>query len=106
MKLAVVTGASRGVGNYLATKLLENDYKVINIARSKSEFTDYCFDLTNTDEIGVLVKEIIKTEGTPDLLINNAGIASMNHTLLMQNKKIEEIMKLNLIAPILLTKEF
>tara|TARA_B100001121_G_scaffold160021_1_gene139723 strand:+ start:19827 stop:20501 length:675 start_codon:yes stop_codon:yes gene_type:complete len=106
MKLAVVTGASRGVGNYLATKLLENNYKVINIARNKSEFTDYCFDLTNTDEIGVLVKEIIKTEGPPDLLINNAGIASMNHTLLMQNKKIEEIMKLNLIAPILLTKEF
>ncbi len=107
MKTAVVTGATKGVGFYLANKLIDSGYKIINISRSDSKnFINYNYDLTKVENISDLVKQIIKNEGTPDLLINNAGIASMNHTLLMKNLKIEEIINLNLIAPILLTKEF
>jgi 3-oxoacyl-[acyl-carrier protein] reductase len=107
MKIAVVTGASRGIGHFLSEKLSKENYKVVNISRKSSNaFIDYSFDLTNTQDIGKLVKQIIKEVGVPDLLINNAGVASMNHTFLMKDSDVEKIVDVNLISPILLSKEF
>lgn len=109
MKLAVITGASRGIGYFLAEKLLEVNFTVINISRNKSqnrEIINYPFDLQDYDKIENLTKNIVKTHGSPSLLINNAGIASMNHTLLMKNSKVADIVNLNLITPIILSKEF
>ena len=107
MKIAVVTGASRGIGHFLSEKLSKENYKVVNISRKSSNaFIDYSFDLTNTQDIGTLVKQIIKEVGVPDLLINNAGVASMNHTFLMKDSDVEKIVDVNLISPILLSKEF
>jgi 3-oxoacyl-[acyl-carrier protein] reductase len=107
MKIAVVTGASRGIGHFLSEKLSNENYKVVNISRKSSNaFIDYSFDLTNTQDIGTLVKQIIKEVGVPDLLINNAGVASMNHTFLMKDSDVEKIVDVNLISPILLSKEF
>ena len=107
MKIGVVTGASRGIGHFLSEKLSKENYKVVNISRKSSNaFIDYSFDLTNTQDIGKLVKQIIKEVGVPDLLINNAGVASMNHTFLMKDSDVEKIVDVNLISPILLSKEF
>ena len=107
MKIAVVTGASRGIGHFLSEKLSKENYKVVNISRKSSNaFIDYSFDLTNTQDIGKLVKQIIKEVGIPDLLINNAGVASMNHTFLMKDSDVEKIVDVNFISPILLSKEF
>ncbi len=109
MKIAIITGASKGIGYFLSEKLLSKNFKVINISRNKSdikEVINYEFDLLNYLEIHSLVKEIIKNYGGPQLLVNNAGIASMNHTLLMKDTKIADIVNLNLISPIILTKEF
>ncbi len=108
MKLAIITGASKGIGYYLSEQLVCKGYKVLNISRTKSnlkEVINYEFDLSNLDKIPSLVKEIIKNYGSPYLLINNAGIASMNHTLLMKNSKVVDIVNLNLVSPIILTKE-
>lgn len=108
MKLAIITGASKGIGYYLSEQLVSKGYKVLNISRTKSnlkEVINYEFDLSNLDKIPSLVKEIIKNYGSPYLLINNAGIASMNHTLLMKNSKVVDIVNLNLVSPIILTKE-
>ena len=107
MKIAVVTGASRGIGRFLSEKLSKENYRVVNISRKSSNaFIDYSFDLTNTQDIGKLVKQIIKEVGIPDLLINNAGVASMNHTFLMKDSDVENIVDVNFISPILLSKEF
>ena len=101
MKIAVVTGASKGIGYFLSEKLSKEKYKVVNISRKSSNaFIDYSFDLTNTQDIGQLVKQVIKEVGVPDLLINNAGVASMNHTL-MKDSDVEKIVDVNFISPIL-----
>ncbi len=108
MKLAIITGASKGIGYFLSEQLVSKGYKVLNISRTKSnlkEVINYEFDLSNFDKIPSLVKEIVKDHGSPYLLINNAGIASMNHTLLMKNSKVVDIINLNLVSPIILTKE-
>lgn len=108
MKLAIISGASKGIGQYLSIKLLEEKFKVVNISRSKSKnenVIDYEFDLLKTNKISDLVKDITRTHGSPQLLINNAGIASMNHTLLMKDNKIADIVNLNLTAPLILSKE-
>ncbi len=107
MKIAVVTGASKGIGYFLSEKLSKENYKVVNISRKSSNaFIDYSFDLTNTQDIGQLVKQVIKEVGVPDLLINNAGVASMNHTFLMKDLDVKKIVDVNLISPIILSKEF
>jgi len=108
LKLAIITGASKGIGYFLSEQLVSKGYKVLNISRTKSnlkEVINYEFDLSNFDKIPSLVKEIVKDHGSPYLLINNAGIASMNHTLLMKNSKVVDIINLNLVSPIILTKE-
>jgi 3-oxoacyl-[acyl-carrier protein] reductase len=108
LKLAIISGASKGIGQYLSIKLLEEKFKVVNISRSKSKnenVIDYEFDLLKTNKISDLVKDITRTHGSPQLLINNAGIASMNHTLLMKDNKIADIVNLNLTAPLILSKE-
>ena len=108
MKLAIITGASKGIGYFLSEQLVSKGYKVLNISRTKSnlkEVINYEFDLSNFNKIPSLVKEIVKDHGSPYLLINNAGIASMNHTLLMKNSKVVDIINLNLVSPIILTKE-
>ena len=76
----------------------KENYRVVNISRKSSDaFIDYSFDLTNTQDIGKLVKQIIKEVGIPDLLINNAGVASMNHTFLMKDSDVEKIVDVNFI---------
>ena len=83
-KIAVITGASEGIGASLVNELLKNDYKVIAISRSlkklsklksfnskfKNDLQIFSADVTNLSQLLSVAKEI----GSPDLLILNAGI--------------------------------
>ena len=57
LKLAIITGASKGIGYFLSQKLVSKGYRVLNISRTKSnlkEVINYEFDLSNHDKIQVL----------------------------------------------------
>ena len=118
MKKAIVTGATSGLGKYIAIQLSKKKIKVIGIARNKkrleilkktigNKYFDYVdFDLKKIDEIQKISKIILQKENFIDILINNAGIYKQSN---LQNTDISEINDLidtNLKAPIILTKIF
>ncbi|MEA1955430.1 MAG: SDR family oxidoreductase [Campylobacterota bacterium] len=116
MDLVIVTGASKGLGLAICKSLLQNNYKVIAISRTKSKelsdfekkFSDKLFykqyDFCNTDGIHNLVKSITKEYGNIYGLINNAALGDDGILATMHESQISNLIKVNVEAPILLTK--
>lgn len=116
MDLIVVTGSSKGLGLAICKRLLNENYKVVGIARSKSdefrqleeEFKEKLFyinyDFNNTKDIHDLVKSITKEYGHIYALINNAALGHDGVLGTMHETQISELIRVNIEAPILLTK--
>ncbi len=108
--VALVTGARRGIGRYLSQHLLEQGYKVVGCARNPCEweaegFTYRETDVTDEGQVTALIRFIRKEFGCLDVLLNNAGVASMNHTLLMPLKTAQTIVDVNLLGPFVVSRE-
>lgn len=78
-KIAVVTGANKGIGLACVNQLLEKGAKVYGISRSGCEtqhknFTFLKADAGHMGEVNAVMDEILQTEGGVDVLINNAGL--------------------------------
>jgi len=77
-KVVIVTGASRGIGKAIASRLVAEDYAVIGFYHSKPvqiEGVDMKkVDVTDEAEIKNAIDDVVKTYGQIDVLVNNAGI--------------------------------
>jgi 3-oxoacyl-[acyl-carrier protein] reductase len=120
MRNVIVTGGSRGLGLGIGRKLASSGYRVIALARKETEaltsameeaeranagsFQFVPFDLANIEEISQLVKKLRKQFGPIYGLVNNAGISSEGVLALMPNSKIEQLLRVNTLSPIVLTK--
>ena len=81
-KLAIITGAARGIG--LATALLfnENGYKVAVVDNDKKEIDNlslenkdmkaFCYDISNNDDLDKMYTQVLEWHNRIDVLINNA----------------------------------
>lgn len=106
MKIAVVSGASYGLGKAISEKLLQEDFKVYGISRSYPKLSNPLFvwikaDLAASTEITKIPKKII--EGRIDILVNNAGTAFLSKTLEYTDEDFEKMFALNFKSPIKLT---
>src|SRR5207302_4455373 len=77
-KIALVTGASSGIGEATATRLAMAGYKVYGTSRrtalaGQRSFELLPLDVTSDESVEVAVKEVLRLEGRIDLLVNNAG---------------------------------
>jgi 3-oxoacyl-[acyl-carrier protein] reductase len=116
MKTVLVTGATRGLGLAIVDRLLRDGFKVLAAGRSdtpelaalRAEFCEKlyfaAFDLFETEQIGSFVKSLTDEHGHLYGLVNNAAIGLDGVLATMHNRDIEQVMKVNVIAPIVMTK--
>lgn len=76
--IALVTGASSGIGKATAERLATAGYKVYGTSRrgaqqSQQSFEMLALDVTSDESVAAVVKELLRLEGRIDLLVNNAG---------------------------------
>jgi 3-oxoacyl-[acyl-carrier protein] reductase len=120
MRSVVVTGGSRGLGLAIGRKLSREGYRVIAVARKETEelaatmreakapdvggFHFVPFDLGRVEELPSLVRQIRETFGSLHGLVNNAGISFDGVLSLMHDSQIEQLVRVNTLSPIILTK--
>jgi short-subunit dehydrogenase len=109
--LAVVTGSSSGIGAAITKALLANGWQVVGISRRKADIADDNYhqiqcDLTDTKALGAAISDILTSYGKPALVVNNAGVGHFAPHEELSVNQIEELVKLNLLAPLLVARGF
>jgi 3-oxoacyl-[acyl-carrier protein] reductase len=109
-KVTLVTGTRKGIGRFLADHYVRQGHLVIGCSRGKLEYSleNYRhFEMDVADEASVrsLFSTIKKEYGRLDHIINNAGIAAMNHSLLTPLSTVERILSTNLVGTFLFCRE-
>lgn len=104
----LITGTSRGVGRFLAEYYADRGYNVAGISRADSpapsRFTQWTCDVTVEDEVTDVMHMIRDAWGRLDVLINNAGIASMNHSLLTPPDTLRRILDVNAVGTFMVSQ--
>jgi 3-oxoacyl-[acyl-carrier protein] reductase len=112
----IVTGGSRGLGLAITQRLVDEGYRVIVVARGETDalreererapdrIAFRVFDFGNIDSIAEFVHALKKEFGAPYGLINNAGISVEGLLATMHNSNIEEMLRINVTAPVVLSK--
>ncbi len=116
--VAVITGASRGIGRAIAISLASEGFDIAAIARTvdsdgmeilgkevaarNSEFFPVGLDIACTDCQNEVVMNILNRYGRIDLLVNNAGVSPLkrNDLLEMTEESYERVMNINLKGPV------
>ena len=100
--MIVVTGASRGLGFDICSRLINRGRNVVGLARDARNlgFESYSCDVASYDELKDTSKKIKKKHGNVQVLINAAGVASMNLAMMTPPKVTQELIQTNLIGTI------
>ena len=106
----LVTGNRKGIGRKITMYYLAKGDTVIGCSRKPSDlshknYTHYQLDVTNEEAVLKLFKDIRQNGSKLDVLINNAGIASMNHSFLTPLSTAKNILKTNVIGTFLFSRE-
>jgi 3-oxoacyl-[acyl-carrier protein] reductase len=109
-KVVLITGTRKGIGRALAEHYAGRGCHVVGCSRSAFEgeipdYRHYCLDVGDESAVKRMFSEIRKQEGRLDVLINNAGVASMNHSLLTPIPAAKKIMETNFMGTFLFCRE-
>jgi 3-oxoacyl-[acyl-carrier protein] reductase len=114
-EIALVTGASRGIGKAIAAKLVEKGATVIGTATTDNgaeKISEYlgssgkgmCLNVTDTDSISAVIKQITDDFGGISILVNNAGITKDNLLMMMKEEQWGDVIQTNLTSIYRLSK--
>ncbi|MCZ6457234.1 MAG: 3-oxoacyl-ACP reductase FabG, partial [Actinobacteria bacterium] len=118
-RVALVTGASRGLGRAIAIRLARSGHRVVvNFARSADAAAEVVAevsesggeavaigaDVSNGEQVGAMFERIKEEIGAVTVLINNAGIARDNLLLRMREDEFDNVIATNLRSVYLCTK--
>lgn len=118
-KVALITGATRGIGKQIALELASQGYDIALNYRKQNEELEAlkkeiesknvkCLtvygDVSNYEDVENFIKEIIKEFGKIDVLVNNAGITKDMLLMRMKKEDFESVIDVNLIGTFNVTK--
>ena len=116
-KVAIVTGASRGIGRSIALTLASRGAHVVAAARGEhaagtvgeihaagQQAEAVPLDVTDTASIEAMVAGVLERHGRIDILVNNAGIARDQLTLRMKREDWDQVIATNLTAAFVLVQ--
>ncbi len=116
-QVVIVSGGSRGLGLFLVKHLLSKDCIVCTFARKSTKevegisrsnpdnFLFRPFDSRDFQSMKSFIGEVIEKFGRIDGLVNNAAIGQDHLLVHMSNEIAKEIIEVNLLAPVMITKE-
>ena len=117
-KVAVITGASRGIGKSIALLMAQNGAKVVVSARNQElldslvaeiesfggEALAVAGDVSSTDDANNLISSAVDSFGQVDILVNNAGITSDGLLLRMKDEAWDAVLDINLKGAFICTR--
>ena len=115
-KVALITGATGGIGRSIAKKMKQSGAKLILSGTRQNVLTDLASELGNDvkiiatdlnrkEDILNLAQQAEDSFGQIDILVNNAGITADNLFLRMKDEEWEKVIDINLSAPVRLTRQ-
>jgi len=114
-QIALVTGASRGIGKAIAERLAEDGFFVVGTATSDGgadSISGYLgengrgvkLDVANAESVEAVIKTVNDAFGTPTVLVNNAGITRDNLLMRMRDEEWDDIINTNLTSVFRMSK--
>lgn len=114
-EVALVTGASRGIGAAIAATLAASGARVIGTATSQggadgissalgSSGRGAVLNIADDESVQTLIKDIQASEGAPSILVNNAGITRDNLLLRMKPEEWDDVLSTNLTGTFRVSK--
>ena len=110
MKVKLITGTRKGIGRHLAERYAAQGWHVVGVSRGTpdwklSGYEHHELDVADEKAVKQLFLGVRKAHGRLDALINNAGIASMNHMLLTPLSTMQSIFATNVFGTFLFCRE-
>ncbi|HZZ52348.1 MAG TPA: SDR family NAD(P)-dependent oxidoreductase [Pseudonocardia sp.] len=114
-QVAIVTGASRGIGRACATALVEEGVRVLAVARGVDELETLratapgqievaVVDMTDVDAVAALPDRAVEHFGRLDIVVNNAGMMPAGKFIDQPQQEWDQVFAVNVRAPAVLTR--
>jgi 3-oxoacyl-[acyl-carrier protein] reductase len=108
--ITLITGTRKGIGKFLVEHYVQQGHKVIGCSRSELNwdlegYIHYTLDVADEQAVKTLFSRLRQQHGRLDHLINNAGIASMNHALLTPVSTVQTVLQTNVVGTFLFCRE-
>lgn len=109
-KVVLITGSRKGIGKELSLYYISKGYTVVGCSRGEADIEDenykhFCLDVCDERSVVKMVRSVKKKFGRIDILLNNAGIASMNHFLTTSTKSVSKVFDTNFLGMFIVSRE-
>jgi 3-oxoacyl-[acyl-carrier protein] reductase len=106
----LITGTRKGIGKYLVDYYIQRGWIIYGCSREPVDFAyntyyHFCLNVSDEEKVKDMFAEIGRREGCLDVLINNAGVASMNHVILTPLSTVHRVLNTNVVGTFLFTRE-
>ena len=108
--VTLITGTRKGIGRFLAEHYLAQGHVVYGCSRGEPDwsapgYTHFVADVSDEQQAKSVFGDIRRQQGRLDNLLNNAGVASMNHSLLTPISTVRKVLETNVVGCFLFCRE-
>ena len=110
MPSMIITGTRKGIGRAMAEHFLERGWNVAGCSRKPSSidhdhYSHYELDVADERAVSKMIRSVVREHRGLDAVLNNAGIAAMNHFLLTPGKTVERVLSTNVAGTFYFMRE-